>query len=241
MRRGFTLVELAIVLVIVSLLVAGIMAGEEVLETSKRMAVISTLGKQKSAYDQFVEKYYAPPGDISDAENVWGSGNTDNGDGDGDIESGASDEEYLFWQHLALAGFIDGRYPGSRSDTDVEPGVDIPSAPYTKSGYSAFARGFKVANDTNSIAIARARSGDNIDYSVFVPKQAHSIDRKMDDANPSEGQIVSEPGYDSSGYYADSTCITANSAGDADDEYNLSQTEKRCYLIYYLDFAEGEE
>lgn len=238
---GFTLVELAIVLVIISLLVAGIMAGEEVLETSKRMAVISTLGKQKAAYDQFVEKYYAAPGDMPDAESVWGASNTDNGDGDGDVEGGASDEEYLFWQHMGLSGFIDGRYPGSLTGTNVDPGVDIPSGPYTKSGYSALSRGFRVSSDIISISLARARSVDNIDYAVFTPKQAHSIDRKVDDGNPSEGQIVSEPGYDTSGYFADSTCITAGGAGDEDDVYALSETEKRCYIIYYMEFAEGAE
>lgn len=236
-NKGFTLVELAVVLVIISLLVAGIMSGGEVLENSKRMAVVSTLGKYKSAYDQFVEKYYSPPGDISDAVTVWGSG-TDDGDGDGIVEGGSSDEEYLFWDHLTLSGFVDGRYPGSRTGSNVKPGEDIPAGPYTKSGYSGLGRNVKISTTINSIAFARSRSGDNVDYSVFVPKQAYSIDKKIDDGNPSEGQIVAAPGYDTSGYYAESTCINVNAAGDDDDEYNLAQEEKRCYLIYYLDFAD---
>jgi prepilin-type N-terminal cleavage/methylation domain-containing protein len=71
-KSGFTLIEIAIVVVIVAILIAGVMAGEEVLEGSKRMAVVSNLSKYKTAYDQFMEKYYSAPGDMSDAESVWG-------------------------------------------------------------------------------------------------------------------------------------------------------------------------
>jgi len=216
-QEGFTLVELAVVLVIISLLVSGIMAGEEVLETSKRTAVISTLGKYKSSYDQFSEKYYSIPGDIPDAEDVWGAANTDNGDGNGYVDSAT--ESYLAWQHLGLSGFVDGRYPGSRSGTNVAPSTDIPSGPYTKSGYQILQKNDKTTSSTNynAVTFAKVRSVDNLDNPVLVPKQAKTVDQKIDDSNPSEGQIVSITGGDSGDVsYDEADCIVVNTATDLD-------------------------
>jgi len=231
MQKGFTLIEMSIVLVIVGLIIGGILAGEDILENSKRISIVSQLQKYKSAYESFKEKYYSPPGDMSDAESAWGASKTNNGDGDGLITSSGS-EDYLAWQHLALAGFINGYYSGALTAiTNVNIGVDIPEAPYTKTGYRMIRDEAKILFKTNSVQFGRYRSGSDMDNGALTPKQALNIDEKIDDRNPSEGQLITISGYD----IHHTRCVIAGDAGDEDDTYAVSIKTRDCILIYYLD------
>jgi hypothetical protein len=158
-----------------------------------------------------------------------GSTNTNNGDDDGLIDTTA--ESYLAWQHLALSSFIDGSFAGSRSDTNVVLEVDIPSGPYTKSGYRIIQENQKISTYVNALTFGKVRTGDNVDAGVLTPRQAHIIDQKIDDVNPSEGRLVTTDG---NGVTA-GTCIVENAGGDQDDEYDLSVTSKSCVILYYLE------
>ena len=107
--RGFTLIEIAIVLVIMSLIVASITIGTKIIHVSKVSSVITDAQKIETSMSSFETKYNMLPGDMSHAQRYWpqcldfGGGNTCNGDGDGDIESGAGVfEVYRVFQHLSL-------------------------------------------------------------------------------------------------------------------------------------------
>ncbi len=131
MQRGFSLVELSIVLVILGLLVGGIFAGQSLIRASELRAVTSESQRFTTAVMAFRDKYFALPGDFNRAEDVWGqraAGNTTcrdalsapgtttcNGDGDGNVEltSVRSREILRFWQHLSAAGLIEGQYDGA--------------------------------------------------------------------------------------------------------------------------------
>jgi prepilin-type N-terminal cleavage/methylation domain-containing protein len=235
-KSGFTLIEMSIVLVIVALIIAGILNGEEIMENSKRLAVVSDLQKFKTAYDQFKEKYYSPPGDMADAESVWGAAKTNNGDGDNVIERNASNEDYLAWQHMGLSGFINGYYPSALTGTNVSPGKDIPDGPYTKSGYRMYNRTDKVLVLANAITYGKVRSVHDVDVGFLMPRQAMTIDEKMDDRNPSEGQVITIAGVTSAGAAITATqCVTANGAGDEDDTYAVSNKQKECTITYYIE------
>jgi len=105
MKKGFTLVELAIVLVIIGLLVVGILAGQDLIKQTQIRNVLSQLREYDTAVNTFKAKYgsNALPGDFSKAfefgidrpvgggPNVFttdldGFSNNDNGDGDGNLE-----------------------------------------------------------------------------------------------------------------------------------------------------------
>lgn len=231
MKKGFTLIEMSIVLVIIALIIAGVLAGDDILENSKRLSVISELQKHKAAYDSFKEKYYAPPGDISDAESVWGTTKTNNGDGDTIIER-TGDEDYLAWQHLGLAGFINGYYSGALvAITNVNIGVDIPEGPYGKTGYRFVGASDSILTTTNALLYGRYRSGHLLDSGILMPKQAMAIDQKMDDKNPSEGQLITIAGNG----VTSTNCVTVNGAGDEDNTYTIATKTKDCILVYYVD------
>lgn len=144
MRRGFSLVELSIVLVILGLLTGGILAGQSLIRAAALRSVSSEMSRYLTAIHTFRDKYFALPGDMTNATAFWGaqhatpstcigylSGNpatgpaTCNGNGNGRI----SDDDYLSgsnaswyevwraWQHLANAGLVEGSYTGVSDST----------------------------------------------------------------------------------------------------------------------------
>ena len=113
--RGFTLIEVAAVLMIVGLLIAGVVKGQELINGARVRGIIQQQDGIKAAYFGFLDRYRAPPGDYAMAStNISGITatavcNNGNGDGNGQIVV-ANNENILAWEHLARAGFITGTY-----------------------------------------------------------------------------------------------------------------------------------
>ncbi len=149
-RAGFSLVELAIVLVILGLLTGGILAGRSLIRASELRAVAQELTQYRTAAYAFRDKYLALPGDVTNATSFWGTAsacpgdestpatdsNTCNGDGDGQVNISTHANEYFrFWQHLANAGLIEGQYTGVRNsgsggnmNRSALPGSNVPAS-----------------------------------------------------------------------------------------------------------------
>src|ERR1035438_3595333 len=90
-ERGFTLIEIAIVLVIIGLIVGGVLVGQNLINAAAVRAQISQIEKYNSAVNTFRGKYDALPGDISAAAAaqfgfVARSGTTGRGDGNGIVQ-----------------------------------------------------------------------------------------------------------------------------------------------------------
>src|SRR5262245_21536687 len=108
-NQGFTLVEIAIVLVIIGLLLGGILKGQEMITQAKIKNVIADMSGVSAAMYGYQDRYKALPGDDAKAER-WTGGVK--GDGDGIIEgkylAGGAAETAHFWAHLRSAGFVSG-------------------------------------------------------------------------------------------------------------------------------------
>jgi prepilin-type N-terminal cleavage/methylation domain-containing protein len=110
-QSGFTLIELAIVLVIIGLLLGGVLKGQELINSAKVKNMASDFRNIQVQVYSYQDKFKALPGDDKAAINHVGA--TSNGDGDGVIEgvwnsTTQTDETYIFWQHLRLAGLATG-------------------------------------------------------------------------------------------------------------------------------------
>src|SRR3954471_9111626 len=84
LQKGFTLIEIAIVLVIIGLLLGGVLKGQELITGARVRNLIQQQDGEKAAYFGFLDLYRALPGDYSSASGASGniSGATSNGDGD---------------------------------------------------------------------------------------------------------------------------------------------------------------
>ena len=255
-KSGFSLVELSIVLVILGLLTGGILAGQSLIRASELRAVISEFQKYQSAVNTFKDKYFALPGDMTNATSFWGllGGNataddptcnaiaatdtkTCNGNGNGIIDAY---DEARFWQHLANAGLIEGQYTGvygATGATLIIPGTNMARS---KLGSAAFWQ--PQWEGTHSGEATRFDSSWQYGNSFFfsdwqttwkanlTPAEAWNMDKKLDDGIPYSGRIVNTWGafYSNSG----EACTTATSSADFTATYNLGASGKNCQAYF---------
>ena len=106
-QKGFTLVELAIVLVIIGLILGATLKGQGMIENAKIKNVLHQANEVRAAVYTYQDRYKALPGDDLIATIHTGILTLTNGDGDGLIETVGNEHINLF-NHLAAAGLING-------------------------------------------------------------------------------------------------------------------------------------
>ena len=127
-QKGFTLVEIAIVLVIIGLLLGGVLKGQSLIEGSKVKAVVNEYRGTASAINVYLDKYKAVPGDDLQVVAHTGTGTAPTAatGGNGVIDTGtwvgaaapvATDESSLFWQHARAAGIVGGATGGTSNSS----------------------------------------------------------------------------------------------------------------------------
>lgn len=115
-NAGFTLVEIAIVLVIIGLLLGGVLKGQEMITNAKIKKLESDFRGISAAFYTYQDRFNRIPGDDANAEDrftgTW-AGGADNGDGNGLIyyywnSTTNTQESRKVWKHLRGAGLIAG-------------------------------------------------------------------------------------------------------------------------------------
>jgi prepilin-type N-terminal cleavage/methylation domain-containing protein len=133
-QSGFTLVEIAIVLVIIGLLLGGILKGQEMITQARIKNVVNDFNGITAAYFSYQDRYKAAPGDDGQAVARWNAAyGAKNGNADGVLAGTYRDapeapnapgtpgtavsETTNFWQHLRISGFVAGPNQGAGSTT----------------------------------------------------------------------------------------------------------------------------
>jgi len=175
-QRGFTLIEIAIVLVIIGLLLGGVLKGQELITSARVRNLVSQQDGVKAAYFGFLDRYRALPGDYTAAStNINGVGATPcgagNGDGNGQI---TGNESILAWEHLSKAGFINGSYTCNTTESTTT----TPSNPY----------GTRMQLIYDAVYAGTATARHNVKTGNQVPSDILAeVDRKVDDGSATGG------------------------------------------------------
>jgi prepilin-type N-terminal cleavage/methylation domain-containing protein len=204
-ESGFTLIEIAIVLVIIGLLLGGVLKGQELITGARVRNVIQQQDGIKAAYFGFLDRYRALPGDYANATGtipaMTTGCNSGNGDGNGHIDA-SKNEDTLAWEHLSRAQFLTGAYTCNATVS----AATSPANPY--------AQFFVVVYDANYAGTAQSRH--NLKTGGAMPSDLLAeIDRKVDDGNANTGSYRAQVGgavdsttgncYDANGNWASTT------------------------------------
>jgi len=240
-QQGFTLVELAIVMIIIGLLIGGVLKGQEMIENAKVTGLIDQVTAYRAAYHSFRDTYAATPGDMAnattrlagcDAANFCGngSGNGIIGNPTGDFQNQAGSttlpavETTYFWKHLVLAQLITGVEPNGNPAAPAW-GVTHPA--------SKMRGGFHVNHDTADRVLghklrlpnpANSAPDPGAGQRPISPIRAAQIDRKLDDGRANTGSVTA----------ANSDAGWAGCARSSTGQY-VSTTTKNCLLWFSLD------
>jgi prepilin-type N-terminal cleavage/methylation domain-containing protein len=201
--QGFTLVEIALVLVIIGSLVSGVLMSHEFIQSARVRALIAQQSDIKAAYYAFFDRYKALPGDYAGAGANLNCGATVclDGDGDSSIDPGPGssgngnhygnnggnngnhygnlDEGLLAWTHLSVAGLLSGHFTMASHALSTPDESNSPKNPY--GAYLQILFDSTWGYSTNPVL----RPNRNL-----IPVTlAAEIDRKVDDGRPGSGHF----------------------------------------------------
>jgi len=191
-QKGFTLIELSVVMVIIGLIIGGVLVGRTLIKSAEISRSIGDLDRINAAVNSFKIKYNCLPGDCTNSTSLFDSTVAGNGNGNGLIDWGNSESTYATYSLLA-AQLI--------AKKTVAAGVPYFSANndgfgylYYQDLYSNFRRRgvtlswFGTGGYSNSVTCAQVSTAN------LTPSDAHMIDIKIDDELPKTGSFLAFDG-----------------------------------------------
>lgn len=196
-QKGFTLVEIAIVLVIIGLLLGGVLKGQELINSAKVKNMIGDFRTTSALIYGYQDRFKNFPGDQTQAQLDAAFGAAvatacqagagcaqNNGRIDGDWNAAANTSEtFVFWQHVRLANLATGAT--ALNDANYRPRNADGGFLGVESGISAAGLAAPFINNMRGSAFV---CSDGI-----LGRYVRQIDTTMDDGNTAGGSVQAVP------------------------------------------------
>ena len=234
-QQGWTLLEIVLLVLIVGLILAGVVKGQEMITSAKVKRMAGQLDEIRASYLGFEDRFKALPGDFAEVDLAFECGGSClRGNGDGRIRSDSTPlngsqvhEDLLVWTHLSLSGFLKGDYrmvDGEALATDA----NSPKNPFSVYMQIGFDGRYGVSD--SGVPRHNLKSGAQVPVEV-----AAELDRKTDDGKPYKGGVQfstyaanGAPGPEEGGAEG---CTTAL---DVDADWNLRSGSTNCGVATLL-------
>jgi len=234
-NRGFTLIEMSIVMVIIGLVIAAITVAQGMVKQANVRGAISEFTGLRTSITTFKLQFGYLPGDFNNAATIWPSATCPsglfptgcNGNGNGIVDAVGGINGYEFYrafQHLSLAGYVNGTYNGTATQID-----QYTSKYYAGGCYNLLSPGpttFLALNNTSTSTLLELGTweGYHCDAALIPTLDAYAIDTKLDDGNAKTGNLIGADGW----YVSVGACSAGPSAVAGTGYYNLTTTGGVC-------------
>jgi len=228
-QKGFTLIEIAIVLVIIGLLLGGVLKGQELINTARVRALNNSVDGITAAWFSFQDRYRAFPGDYLQARAIVNlPGVAVGGDGNGRVgitgaATDAPNERAQVWVHLEAAGYITGGYDGSILATGTlnadQYGCSVTTCPD-----NGFGSGMMIMHGTEVQTAGAAAAHELISGRGIPVDVLAELDRKVDDGAATTGLM--QIGDGGTNWAGSAACIAGAT------NYNLQSPSDDCAAIF---------
>ncbi|MBF0188754.1 MAG: prepilin-type N-terminal cleavage/methylation domain-containing protein [Magnetococcales bacterium] len=242
-QTGFTLIEIAIVVVIIGLLLGGVLKGQEMIRNARAHNVADQGNAVKAAILGFQDRYRAVPGDYAKADaNIPGVTTDHNGNGDSRVGNDPEDgnnttrenEIAYVWEHLSKSGFISGDFSGDETnlnDTDWTCG----SGACLTNAYNGHLMFLYDNEQFNPVGTYTTGPKNNqITTGALIPVEIIAeIDRKVDDGDPATGSFRIGHRFLTTAAGNSTECaLSSETNGTAVDTWNIAGQQTDCGGVY---------
>lgn len=261
MQKAFTLVELAIVLIIIGLITGGVVGAQSLIKSAKRQDILKQINNLQTAFQAYTLEFDDIPGDHKDAYNYF-NGNTKgcglnddnvyqgcNGDGDkciGSLNGSCTVSTYMwgdvrrFFMHLHLSEIMPKMPYANWHSSALTLSNDVCQA-YGVNAYP-------ITSFENVTFIANSKTSNVHRVYFFTPGQLyHSgtachITSYQPAFTPQDMKYFEKKMDDNNGrlgriravHNAQTDSYSGTNCQDSDGNYNLSYTESSCGLRFNL-------
>jgi len=202
-NKGFTLIEMSIVLVIIGLIIGGILKGQEIVANSRAKAVVNQVNAARAAANTYLDRYRALPGDHSlaatrvDARLANGGGNGVVGAPSANVAAlfaadGSDAENYQYFKALLAANLLNGGQVDATTTSAVFGTSALPAAPISGAGMTIVYgshEGDGAAGNLRAAHWYRIHRNAVTPASAFSPRELSTIDNQTDDGLPGAGGV----------------------------------------------------
>ncbi len=212
-QAGFTLVELAIVMIIIGLLIGGVLKGQELINNARITSTAAQVSGFQTAMTSFRDMYAGYPGDIlRPGQRIAGctgacdvDGNANNRIDDAAITIGGAiatvdNELARSWLQLSQADLISGVQANVAAAAATVVGVTIPRANIGGGWHIGYHNGVGNLGDGSPRAGHYLRLDNSVEAAPtaattsLTPNQAFRIDERLDDGVADEGTVIAYGG-----------------------------------------------